>query len=449
MAYDVLRAVTQRDAYANLLLPRLLTERGVRGRDAALATELTYGTLRNQGSYDAILDTCVDRSLSSVDADVLPLLRLGAHQLLATSIPAHIAVSATVNVARRAVGQHRARFANAVLRKVSARDMQAWLAVLAPDEEGDPVNRLALRHSHPAWIVAALADALGEDPTGELDETRRLLAAHNERPRVALVAKPGRGTVADLVAAGAQPGHYSPYGAYLADGGDPSEFSAVRQGSAMVQDEASQMVAVVLSRVPLPGAERVWLDTCAGPGGKAALLAGLAGQGSVRLVANEIRTARAGLVAGAVRNSIHDAARVVVGDARAPAWLGGAFDRVLVDAPCTGLGALRRRPEARWRRSPQVLDELVPLQRQLLDRALDSVRPGGVVAYVTCSPHRAETSEVVAAVTGTREDTECLRAADYVPEVADIVAGAEGEFVQFWPHRHGTDALFLALLRRV
>ncbi|MFC3998679.1 RsmB/NOP family class I SAM-dependent RNA methyltransferase [Nocardiopsis sediminis] len=443
VAYDVLRAVQERDAYANLLLPAMLRERGVTGRDAALATELTYGALRRQGTYDAILDACVDRSLASVDSEVLPVLRLGAHQLLSTKIPPHAAVSATIDLARRVIGHHRSRFANAVLRKVSARDLDEWTAVVAPDPAADPVGHLAVLHSHPRWIVEALAAALGEEP-GSAD-LERLLAAHNERPRVTLAAKPGRASVADLVAGGAVEGRYSPYAAYLTEG-DPAAVREVRQRRAAVQDEASQLVALALARVPVEGADARWLDMCSGPGGKAALLAGLAGQRDARLLAAEVQPARAALVAGAVERSVRDAGRVVVADSTRPAWRDGAFDRVLVDAPCTGLGALRRRPESRWRRTDRTASELAPVQRHLLERALDATRPGGVVAYVTCSPHLPETSGMVASVLADRPDAEVVRAADHLPEVPDIAAG---DHVQFWPHRHGTDAMFLALLRKL
>ncbi|WP_017622248.1 RsmB/NOP family class I SAM-dependent RNA methyltransferase [Nocardiopsis chromatogenes] len=446
VAYDVLRAVQERDAYANLLLPAKLRDRGLTGRDAALATELTYGTLRRQGTYDAVLDACIDRSLSSVDAEVLPLLRLGAHQLLGTGIPPHAAVSATVNVARRSVGQHRARFANAVLRKVGARDLDAWLEIVAPGAD-DPVGRLAIVHSHPRWVVEALARALGDDPAGDLAETERLLAAHNERPEVTLLAKPGRASIADLVNAGAREARYSPYAAYLPEG-DPAQLTEVRQRRVAVQDEASQLVALALARVQVDGSDTRWLDACAGPGGKAAMLAGLAGQREARLLAAEVQPARAGLVAQAVHRSVRDAGRVVVADSTRPAWKDESFDRVLVDAPCTGLGALRRRPEARWRRTPETAEELRPTQEALLQRALDATRPGGVVAYVTCSPHLPETEGVVEAVLADRSDAEVLRAADYLQEVPDTAAGGDGRYVQFWPHRHGTDAMFLALLRK-
>ncbi|WP_304454197.1 RsmB/NOP family class I SAM-dependent RNA methyltransferase [Nocardiopsis sp. YSL2] len=447
VAYDVLAAVEQRDAYANLLLPALLNERGMSGRDAALATELTYGTLRHQGTYDAILEACVDRTLASVDREVLPVLRLGAHQLLSTKIPPHAAVSATVDLGRRVVGHHRGRFVNAVLRKVSARDLDGWTAVVAPDRERDPSGYLSVVHSHPRWVVKALAKALGEHSSTGLVETERLLIAHNERPRVTLVAKPGRSTVADLVEAGAEEARFSPFAAYLPEG-DPAGIREVRQGRAAVQDEASQLVALALTRVDAHGDDRLWLDMCAGPGGKAGLLASLVGQREGHLLASESQPARAGLVASAVRRAPRDAGRVIAADGTRPAWRPGVFDRVLADVPCTGLGALRRRPESRWRRTPQSVVDLAPLQHDLLAGAADAARPGGVVAYVTCSPHLDETDAIVQRVLGERDDLTLLRAADYLDEVPDLAAGPEGKYVQFWPHVHGTDAMFLALFRK-
>ena len=336
-AYDVLRAVAERDAYANLVLPGLLAERGLQGRDAALATELAYGTLRGQGTYDAVLARCVDRPLDRVDPPVQDLLRLGAHQLLATRVPPHAAVATTVALARATVGPGAAGFVNAVLRRVATADLPGWLDQVAPDPARDPVGALAVRHAHPRWVVAAFRDALG----GSFAETAAALAADNVAPEVTLVARPGRGSVAELAAAGAAPGRWSPYAARLA-GGNPAELAAVRAGRAAVQDEGSQLVALALADVPLAGPDRRWLDLCAGPGGKAALLAGLAAHRSARLLAVERQPHRARLVAGALGGGA--GAAVVVADGTVASWPAGAFDRVLVDAPCSGLGALRRRP---------------------------------------------------------------------------------------------------------
>jgi 16S rRNA (cytosine967-C5)-methyltransferase len=445
-----MRAVDTRDAYANLLLPARLRERGLTGRDAALATELTYGTLRGRGTYDAVLALCSDRELRRIDAPLLDVLRLGAHQLLRTRIPPHAAVATAVELARSVGGPGQAKFANAVLRKVATRDLDAWLEIIAPEDE---LGRLSVVHSHPRWVVSAMRDALG----GDRDEIDALLAADNDRPRVTLLAKPGRATLAELT--GAEPAAYSPYAAYLAEG-DPAAIPAVREGRAAVQDEASQLVALALANTPAAGPDGRWLDVCAGPGGKAGLLSAFATQrGSspltgahplprdVRLLASDVQPHRAELV----RRGVDDRAGVVVADGTVPAWRSGTFDRVLLDVPCTGLGALRRRPEARWRRSPRTVAELGPLQRRLLASALESVRPGGVVAYVTCSPHLAETRVVVDDVLRGRSDVVRLDAPSALAEVATgkLAGLGDGPYAQFWPHRHGTDAIFLALLRRL
>ncbi len=430
-AYDLMRAVDERDAYANLLMPTLLRQRRITGRDAALATELAYGTLRGLGTYDEVIAACSDRPPEEVDPPLLDAVRLGVHQLLRTRIPPHAAVSATIDLVRLRVGTGPSRYANAVLRKVAGRALEEWLEIVAPPRAQDPVGNLAVTYSHPRWIVTALRDAVG----GDVNEAAALLEADNERPRVALVARPGRATVEELVAAGAERAAYSPYAVYLPEG-DPGSIPAVGEARAAVQDEASQLVALALTRVPLDR-DSTWLDMCAGPGGKAGLLDAVAAQRDARLLGADVQYHRARLVWGTTRE-----AKVITADGTRPAWRPGAFDRVMLDAPCTGLGALRRRPEARWRRDPRSIPELTALQRRLLDSALEAVRPGGVVAYVTCSPHLAETRAVVEDV---RDRVEVLDARAFLPEVPGL---GDGPYAQFWPHRHGTDAMFLALLRR-
>jgi 16S rRNA (cytosine967-C5)-methyltransferase len=444
-AYDTLRAVSDREAYANLVLPKLLTERRVDPRDAALATELAYGTLRGLGTYDAILADCVDRPLDQLDSEVLDVLRLGAHQILATRIPPHAAVAATVDLAREAVHEGAARIVNAVLRKVGRADLREWVNRVAPDPDTDPEGYLAIHRSHPRWVVSALWDALAahrgaETAYREIDE---LLEADNHRPLVTLVARPGLVDQAELVKQGAEPGRYAPTAVYLADG-DPGRLEAVARGRAGVQDEGSQLVALALAGAPVEGADALWLDLCAGPGGKAALLAATASGRGARLIAAELAPHRARLVKRALQ-PIHGKHKVVTADGTAPPWRSGVFDRVLVDAPCTGLGALRRRPESRWRRQPADVAQLAALQKRLLASGLDSVRPGGLVAYVTCSPHLAETRLVVADVLKGRSGVEQVDARPFLPGVDSL---GDGPDVQLWPHVHGTDAMYLSLLRR-
>lgn len=427
-AYDLVRAVTDEGAYANLALPALLAQRGLTGRDAALATELGYGTVRAAGTLDEIIGVCVERPLGDIEPQVLDLLRLGAYQVLRTRIPAHAAVATTVDLARATGVGRAAGFLNAVLRRITVADWDGWTSRLG--EGAAPLRRLALRTAHPEWIAHAFADALG----GDLAETEAALAADDARPQTHLVAWPGRIGRDDLIAAtGGEPGPYSPYAVRLS-GGDPAAIAAVRDRRAGVQDEGSQLCALAVANATIAGRDERWLDLCAGPGGKTALLAALAAQRGAGVTANELHPHRAELVAKA---TVAWPVDIRVGDARRLAPVEGGYDRVLVDAPCTGLGALRRRPEARWRRDPRDLPGLVALQNELLDAALRLVRPGGVVAYVTCSPHPAETAGVVAG----RELMDARPAFPGVPHLGD------GPTVQLWPHRHGTDAMFCALLR--
>ncbi|HZI96329.1 MAG TPA: transcription antitermination factor NusB [Actinomycetales bacterium] len=448
VAYDVLRAVEADDAYANLVLPVLLRRRALDTRDAALATELAYGTLRGRGTYDEVLAACIDRDLADVDPPVLDALRLGAHQLLATRVPPHAAVNQTVALVRDRVSQGAGGFTNAVLRRVGAKDLAGWLDDVAPARADDLVGHLVATTSHPPWIVRAFAESLGAHgrTIAELDD---LLAADNDPPLVALATRPGLADVEELVRAGARPGRWSPVAAVL-DGGDPGALDAVREGRARVQDEGSQLAALALAAAPVTGRDERWLDLCAGPGGKAALLAAVAARRGASLEAVEVADHRVALVRRALTGTPGEPL-VRLGDGRdvgreAPS----AYDRVIVDAPCTGLGALRRRPEARWRRKPSDLAALAPLQRDLLASALDAVRPGGVVAYVTCSPHPAETLAVVTDLTRRRDDVEALDARAVLGEVAgrDVPGTGPGPAAQLWPHLHGTDAMFVALLRR-
>ncbi|WP_405971065.1 rRNA cytosine-C5-methyltransferase [Streptomyces sp. NBC_00988] len=445
LAFEALRAVDERDAYANLVLPPLLRKAREKGdfdaRDAALATELVYGTLRKQGTYDAIIASCVDRPLREVDPPVLDVLSLGVHQLLGTRIPTHAAVSASVELARVVLGDGRAKFVNAVLRKVANDDLDTWIERVAPPYDDDPEDNLAIVHSHPRWVVSALWDSLGGGRAGIED----LLEADNERPEVTLVARPGRSTTEELLREeAAVPGRWSPYAVRLSEGGEPGAVAAVKEGRAGVQDEGSQLVALALANAPLDGPDEKWLDGCAGPGGKAALLAAVAAERGAMLLASEKAPHRAGLVAKSLAGN-PGPYHVIAADGTRPPWRPGSFDRVLMDVPCTGLGALRRRPEARWRRRPEDLEGFAPLQRDLLGTALESVRVGGVVGYATCSPHLAETRAVVDDILKQYPHTELIDARPLLPDVPALGAGPD---VQLWPHLHGTDAMYLALIRR-
>ena len=487
--FDVLRSVAESDAYANLVLPKAIRSHRLDHRDAGFATELTYGTLRHQGTYDAILRHCVDRPLEKVGATTLIVLRMGVHQLLNMRVPAHAALNQSVSLAREKIGSGPASFINAVLRRVSERTPEEWYELIV-EEAKDDTERQALLASHPAWIVRSMRQALvahGRPAT----EIEQLLEADNLAPVVNLVALPGLGSLEEAREQGAVDGELVE-GSALYASGDLARLESVREGTVRAQDAGSQLVARALAAAPLDGTDTAWLDLCAGPGGKAALLGALGIQRGASLVANEAAAHRAQLVEGSLRPLPEDSYAVLTGDGREitstlrahASELPGSvepdqlFDRVMVDVPCSGLGALRRRPEARWRKSPRDIAELLPLQRQLLDAAISVTRPGGVIAYVTCSPHAAETQNIVAEVLESGA-VSLLDSAAILREVALHTEGANGEPVsvlagekdpghtpeikvkkgapvvnasattaQLWPHVHGTDAMFLALLRK-
>ena len=438
-AYEAIAAVHRDDAYGNLALSEILRDLGLHGRDAAFATELTYGTLRALGTLDLIIADAAGRDVARIDPPARDALRLGAYQLLFTRVPSHAAVNQTVDLVR-SVAPAASGFANAVMRGISETSLDDWLAKITPDYDENPIANLAVTHNHPEWIIRSFSEALG----GDLDDTARLLIEDNQPPTVHLCARPGRADAVELAdEVGGVPGAFSPYSVYLSHGGSPSELAAIREGRAHVQDEGSQLVAAALE-----GPDHRWLDLCAGPGGKTGLLGSIAAQRGAAVTAVEVADHRARLVeqatVGLPVTVLPTDGRTVGRDPDLPEE---AFDRVLVDAPCTGLGSLRRRPESRWRRKPADLPPLTRLQRELLVSALRAVRPGGVVAYVTCSPHMVETQ-----VTVTEGSRRSGVEVDFVDARPLLPPGmpklGPGPTVQLWPHRHGTDAMFLAVLRR-
>lgn len=441
VAYEVLRAVSDSDAYANLLLPALIRQAGLSAQDAALATELTYGTLRRRGTYDAMIEVAADRGIDRIDSAVRDALRLAVHQLLATRVASHAAVNESVTLASRAAGKNAGSFANAVLRRVARDTPEVWQERIEAGARSDD-ELLSLRTAHPVWVIRAFRRALAAQ--GRAEELEELLQADNLAPEVTLAALPG------LAGPLEHPRPYAPT-AFASPGGDPRTIIEASGGSVRVQDEGSQLVALALVAARSVVPEERWLDLCAGPGGKTALLAASALQHGAQLEANEIVPARAGLVRDALR-AVPGTVPVHEQDGRDfAAAHPGAFDRILVDAPCTGLGALRRRPEARWRKTPDDVPQLVALQTELLGAALDALTPGGIVAYVTCSPHLAETIGVVEEVLRNRPDATPIDARTALRSVArtDVDLGdSDRPFLQLWPHRHGTDAMFLALLER-
>jgi len=429
LAFDLLTEVNRNEGYSNLLLPQALNASTMDDRDRSLVTELLYGTIRMQGKHDWVLAQISDRPWSEVDPGIVDICRLGVHQIHEMRVPDHAAVAATVEVARKRIGESKASFVNALLRSVTRKTMTDWFSPL--ESIPDPVERLSIQYSHPEWIVSSYYDLLKS-----WEEVEAALKINNEAATPTLVSWPGYSTQQDLIDVGGEPTQFSPYGVHWR--GNPGALDLIKSRKIGVQDEGSQLVAEVFAKAA-QGAS--WLDMCAGPGGKAALLSSIARQRGITFTANEISAARAELVSQVVHGD-----RVLVSDARTIGSLIEKFDAILIDAPCTGLGALRRRPEVRWRRTLQDLRALTQLQRELVESAIEALNPGGVLGYATCSPHLAETSIQISDIKKHHPDVVQIAVDDYLPASLDC-ATRDGA-MSLWTHKHGTDAMYLALFRK-
>ena len=429
LAFDLLTEVNRNEGYSNLLLPQALNASKLDDRDRSLVTELLYGTIRMQGKHDWVLAQISDRPWSEVDPGIVDICRLGVHQIHEMRIPDHAAVAATVEVARKRIGESKASFVNALLRSVTRKSIEEWFTPL--DEITDVVERFAIQFSHPEWIVSAYYDLLKN-----WDEVELALKINNEAATPTLVSWPGFSTQQDLIDIGGEPTEFSPYGVHWK--GNPGALDLIKSRKIGVQDEGSQLVAEVFAKVAQGSS---WLDLCAGPGGKAALLSSIARQRDIRFTANEVSAARAVLVTQVVHGD-----RVLVSDGRTIGSSAEKFDAILIDAPCTGLGALRRRPEVRWRRTLQDLRALTQLQRELVESAIQALRPGGVLGYATCSPHLAETSIQVADIKKKHPELQQVIVDEYLP--SSLVGATREGAMSLWTHKHGTDAMYLALFRK-
>lgn len=431
LAFDIICEVNRRGGYSNLLLPQALGDSTLDERDRAFTTELVYGTIRMQGLYDYVFAQISDRPWDEVDSEIVDLARMGAHQIFSMRTPPHAAVSATVDVARKMLGESKGSFINALMRKASAKSIEQWLLPLA--NESDSIKRMAIEFSHPEWIVSAYFDLLKDESS-----VRSELISNNAPARPTLVSWPGASTREELISLGAQRTLFSRYGATF--DGAPASLEIIRHRRAGVQDEGSQLVAQIFSDATSTATKT--LDLCAGPGGKAALLSHICEIGDRDFVANEISEPRAALVKKVIGKF-----PVLVGDARLISDAGQNFDAILADVPCTGLGALRRRPEVRWRRTLEDLAPLLQLQREIVEGALKVLNPGGVLGYATCSPHYAETTAQVQSILKSHPELELVDVQQFLPEgLSDCTRGGA---LALWGHIHQTDSMFLALFRKM
>ena len=431
-AFDILRRVEAEGAYASVLVSRL-PESTLAREDRALAQEIALGVLRRQRLLDYFIERYSRRELSRLDLSVLIALRMGLYQLrYLTRIPQRAAVNESVNLVKMARVASAAGMVNAVLRN-AARQIDEAPAV----EIADPLEKLSIELSHPRWMLERWMKSFGDE------EARALALANNEPPPTAFrVNTSGDETLAHLEAAGLiwRPSSLAP-GAFIIESSAASKLAqAAEQGIIYIQDEASQLVSLLLD--PKSG-ERL-LDLCAAPGSKSSHMATLA-EGKAWIVACDIHPHRLATLGLTCRKLGIDSIDRVALDATAAlpfAESAVPFDRILIDAPCSGTGTLRRNPEIKWRLAVGDIERLADVQLRLLERATDMLRRGGRLVYSTCSIEREENEEVIRRFIESGAPYRLLR-----PNARADLITAEG-FVRTFPHRDGADGFFAAVLEK-
>jgi len=433
-AFDILRRVEIESAYATVLISAL-PQSALSREDRALTQEITLGVLRHQLSLDYFIERYARRSIQRLDRAVLIALRIGLYQLRhLTRIPPSAAVNESVNLVKRARATSAAPMVNAVLRN-AARHLE--------DQPGDdieePLERLAIETSHPTWLLERWIKALGESAA------RALAMANNETPpmafRVNTLCAEAHEIIAQLEREGvsAHPSETTP-GAFVSKSGGASLARAAERGIVYIQDEASQLVSLLLE----PKCSERLLDLCAAPGSKSSHLAALTDD-NAWIVAGDLHPHRlSSLKASTERLGIKSINAVAL-DATCPLpFMASAlpFDRLLIDAPCTGTGTLRRNPEIKWRLAADDIRRLAEIQLSLLARATGVLRRGGRLVYSTCSIEREENEDVIHRFIESGAPFRVLQ-----PTARADLITADG-FVRTFPHHHGTDGFFAAVLEK-
>lgn len=456
-SYETLLQVENEQAWANLLLPKMIRNHNLDFRDAGFATEITYGTLRYQGFLDALIGVALQgRKIADIDASLRVLVRMGAYQIIFMRVPPHAAVNETVNITREVVSQSSAKLVNAALRRAEEYNAEGWKKFFA-DTLSDKIEYFSTVYSLPSWQVRAFQEALAAN---NLSDTLEDFLASNLIPaRATLCVKPGiikrtflSKEVENRIREKPQITQYSPWGLYIS--GNPGRLESVKTHQAMVQDEGSQIVAGILAQASISGGiDQNWLDLCAGPGGKASILASLAASRGIHFVANESQEHRASLVENAlypIESRYPNSTTIWCSDGRSVGdEYPDTFDRILVDVPCSGLGTVRRRPEVRWNKTTSNISSLRPIQKDLLESAYKALRPGGVLAFSTCSPHLSETRLIVDEFIRVHPEAiiqDAVKVANgFLNKNLDDV---QGPYINLWPHLHDTEAMFLALINK-
>ena len=427
VAFDLLQSVNWGGAYANLELPKILKSTNLNQSDKGFVTELSYGTLRMQGKYDFYISQFSDRRLSDIDRKLLDLLRLGCHQIFAMRVPNHAAIYETIEITKKVAGQSKASFANAILRKVSEiSDEEGFIKIKVKDH----IQYLSIFYSHPEWIINSFFDQLKD-----WQEVEKLLAANNLPAKPNLIAWPNLSDTDELVKEGCERIPFTNFGVIANN--PPESIKAIKERRAGVQDAGSQYLTEIFYATRTEE-DQEFLDLCAAPGGKAKLLYELLDHKHFQ--ANEVNANRLKLL-----NHLIPENYTSNFDGTDSSQFGRKYDRILIDAPCTGLAALRRRPEARWRKSQNDLKELIKIQRDLISSAYKMLKPNGIIGYATCSPHLLETKVQVADALNRFKDLELISIGALESKYHKGLQ-SDGT-MQLWTHRDQTDSMFLALMK--
>ncbi len=440
VALEVLRRIDEQEAYADISLDSFLEKHRLSGPDRALVTEIVYGVCRRRNTLDWAIGKASSRPVGEMTGDVRDALRMGAYQLIYLDrVPPHAAVNESVEAVKRRGGPGAAMFTNAVLRNVAGKVHSLDLG----GEEGDSSVPASIRFSHPEWLVDHFSSELG------IEGARRLMEANNEVPPYTARVNTIRVAVAEVEAVFRGRGvpvtgcRFVPEGLWFPEGPGDEGAAAHRQGLIQAQDEGSMLVSRVLA--PEPG--EFVIDACAAPGGKTTHMAQIMDNRG-RIVASDIHPSRLGLVREARDRLGATIVEELLGDSRdLRERFAGRADRVLVDAPCSGLGTLRRRPDARWRKKADDPRRLSALQLELLLSAADCLKRGGSLVYSTCTIGRTENQEVIRGFLETRDDFFPDDSGPYLPEDLRLDATGEG-YIQLLPHVHGTDGFFICRMRR-
>lgn len=437
IAFEVINETHQSQCYVNLLLPKVLSRTELTDQDRALVTELVYGTLRNQGTLDWVVSQYSSQPIEKIPLKALDILRLGAYQLFyLAKIPPYAAVNESVELAKKSTHAGMVKFINGLLREISLKRAEIKL----PDREKDGVAYLSIAHSHPTWLVEKWIKEIG------FEQTETLVKANNLPPKVSIRTNTLKITPGSLIALlrlrgiEAEASLFVPEGIVVKGSGDLGALPEFKEGFFVVQGEASMLVSYVVS--PKPG--EIVLDLCAAPGGKATHLAQLM-RDQGRVIAIDIHLKRLALIDEAAKRLGIKIVETGQADAtKLSSKMVSQADRVLVDAPCSGLGVLAKRPDARWRKTPGRIEELVDLQLKLVESASRFLKKEGVLVYSTCTISKEENEQVVEKFLSRHPEFSLDDVSLFLPGRLK----SKEPWVQLYPQRYGLDGIFIARMIR-